>query len=120
MTVTLKKPTQCILWNKTGLLPTDLNMQLMKVFKRGTHIERDLLKCRECGQLYFHDWYEHVSFSHDADMYDTYIPVETDNQVDELSKIENSADFTKYVPQLHGSFTNGHNDELRWIQDPQE
>jgi hypothetical protein len=59
----MKKPTQCVLWHKTNLTPADLNFELVKVFMRTPHIERDLFKCRECGQLYFHDWYEHVSMT---------------------------------------------------------
>lgn len=111
----MQAPTQCKLWGKKELTPLDLNMELVKVFLRTTHRERDLLRCRDCGQLYFHDWYEHVSFNHDASMYETYIPVNTDEEIEKISKIESSADLAGLLPQLHGSFTNGHNDELKWV-----
>lgn len=114
-TIQMKVPTQCQLWLRTDLTPFDLNMEMVKVFTRTSHIERDLLKCRECGQLYFHDWYEHVNFNNDAAMYDTYIPVETEKEIDELSNIERSADLAQYVPQLHGSFTNDRDDHLKWV-----
>lgn len=114
-TVMMKAPTQCTLWSRKNLTPLDLNLELVKVYTRTSHIERDLLKCRECGQLYFHDWYEHVNFNHDAAMYDTYIPVETEEQIETLSNIEKSADLAAYVPQLHGSFTNDRNDDLKWV-----
>lgn len=116
----MKKPTQCVLWNRTGLTPEDLNLEMVKVFIRSDHIERNLFKCRECGQLYFHEWYEHINFKHDDDMYDTYIPVETDEDINTLLEAKSSADLAKFLPQLHGSYTNNQNDSLRWIEKREE
>lgn len=113
--IQMKAPTQCNLWLREDLTPFDLDMEIVKVYTRTSHIERDLLKCRECGQLYFHDWYEHVNFKGGASMYDTYIPVETETEIEELSNVEQSADLARYVPQLHGSFTNDRNDNLKWV-----
>jgi hypothetical protein len=111
----MKKPTLCALWKKNTFTPASMNLDLVTVLSRTSHIERDLLKCRECGQLYFHEWYEHVRFKHGADMYDTYIPVETEKDIEELTRTKDSASLAKFIPQLHGSFTNGRGDHLRWI-----
>lgn len=111
----MKKPIQCVLWNKTNITPFDLNLELKRVFIRGAHLKRELFKCRECGQLYFHEWYEHMYFKRDADMYDTFIPVETEEEIEELSKAKSSADLIRYLPQLHGSFTNSEDESLQWI-----
>ncbi len=105
-----------MLWNKKDLTPTDLNLQLLDVFLRGPHKERDLFKCRECGQLYFHEWYDHEDFNHDAFMYETYIPIESTDEVPQLLKAESSADLGQFVPQLHGSFTNEADATLHWIE----
>ena len=93
----------------------DLNLELKKIFINSAYLKRSLFKCRECGQLYFHEWYEHLNFKHDAFMYDTFIPVETDEEIEQLSRAESSADFTQFVPQLRGSFTNDADETLRWI-----
>lgn len=113
----MKKPTQCELWNKMNLAPGDLNLESVKVFTNSAHIKRDLFKCRECEQLYFHEWYEHLNFKHDAYMYDTFIPVETDEEIRTLSKTKSSEELSQFLPQLHGSFTNSQDESLRWIVD---
>lgn len=112
----MKNPSQCLLWNKTHLTPADLDLELLKVFQRDAHIERDLFKCRECGQLFFHEWYEHVNFTHDAYMYDTYIPVETDDDVKTLSDTKTTLELMQFFPQLHGSFTNGKKESVQWLE----
>jgi hypothetical protein len=113
----MKKPTQCVLWHTKNITPRDLNLELLKVYMRTAHIERDLFKCRECGQLYFHEWYEHVSFKHDAYMYDTYIPIENEEEAQKLLETMNSAELAQFVPQLHGSFTNDDTETLKWYEE---
>ena len=112
----MKNPTQCALWTNPKLTPSDLNLELVEVFVRDPHLERDLFKCRECGQLYFREWYEHVNFKHDDYMYETYIPVTSKEEVAELLATKNSAELIQFFPQLHGSFTNGMNDSVQWLE----
>lgn len=109
-----------MLWNKNGLTLSDLNFEIVKVYLRTPHIERDVLRCRECGQLYFHEWYDHVNFTHDNDMYDTYIPVESQEEIDTLAKTPGASELSQYLPQIHGSHTNGHDDALHWILENQK
>jgi hypothetical protein len=59
-----------------------------------------------------------VSFKHDAYMYDTYIPVETDEEIQSLLETMSSAELAQFVPQLHGSFTNGGVENLKWTETP--
>lgn len=105
-----------MLRNKVSLSPTDLNLELLEIFVRETHRERDLFKCRECGQLYFHEWYEHVDFKHGAFMYETYIPIATKEEVLGISAVKDSAGLMQFLPQLHGSFTNDKDETLHWIE----
>jgi hypothetical protein len=93
---------------------------MIEVIVKDSHLERHLFKCRECGQLYFHEWYEHANFKHDNYMYETYIPVENQADIDKLRKTENSAELIKFFPQLHGSFTNGINDSLQWLESSEQ
>ena len=116
----MRSPTQCVLWKKGCITPEDLNFKLLKVFISSTYMKRSLFECRECGQRYFHEWYEHINFNRDASMYDTYIPVDTDEEIDKLSKIENSEGLARIFPQLHGSFTNDGDECLKWITQEDE
>ncbi|MBI2409762.1 hypothetical protein HYV30_01830 [Candidatus Kaiserbacteria bacterium] len=112
----MKEPLRCALWKKSTVGLEDLNFESVNVFNKTTHIKRDLFKCRDCGQLYFHEWYEHMDFNHDAYMYDTYIPVETESDIATLLKNKSTADLEKFLPQLHGSHTNDTDDSLHWIR----
>ena len=110
----MKNPTQCILWNKAELTPADLDFELVKTFTESSHFDRNILKCRECGQLYFHEFYEVVNFG-DDDMYDTYIPVETEEEIKILSETKNSLELLQFSPRLQYDLERGKNSPLRWI-----
>lgn len=112
----MKNPTQCMLWKKADLVPRDLDLELIQVYVRKPHLERSLFKCRECGQAYFHEWYEHMNFKHDAFMYETYLPVETQEEIDILAATESSTELLQFLPQLHGSFTNDMTETLHWLE----
>ncbi len=116
----MKNPTQCLLWKKAHLSPADLDLEFVEAISRGAHIERGLFRCRECGQVYFHEWYEHVNFKHDSYMYDTYIPVNSKEEIKELTETKSSSELLQFFPQLHGSFTNGLKDSVQWLESSEE
>lgn len=116
----MKNPAQCLLWNKMDLTPLDLKLEMVEMFVREPHLERDLFKCKECGQLYFHEWYEHVNFKHDAFMYETYFPVETKEEIEALKNTKTSVEIMQFLPQLHGSFTNSKDETLHWLEKIEE
>lgn len=111
----MKEPTQCVLWRKERVEPWDLNLESLEVFTNDPHLKRDLFRCRECGQLYFHEWYEHHNFKHSAYQYDTFIPVNTEEDIAMLSRTKSSAELMTFLPQLHGSYTNTREDALKWV-----
>ncbi|MHB8860551.1 MAG: hypothetical protein ACYC48_02335 [Minisyncoccota bacterium] len=111
----MKKPTQCALWSKEKVEPWDLNLESLEVFTNEPLLKRELFRCRECGQLYFHEWYEHHNFRRDAYMYDTFIPVDTEEDITVLTQVKSSAELMAFLPQLHGSYTNSQEDTLKWI-----
>lgn len=113
-TMELKKPTKCILWNKANATPADFDFERVRTFTESSHFDRNILKCRECGQLYFHEFYEVVNFG-DDDMYDTYIPVETEEEIKILSETKNSLELLQFSPRLQYDFERGKNSPLRWI-----
>ena len=58
------------------------------------------LQCRECGQLYFHEWYEWVDWEHGNDkQYTTLIPVQTPEQIAAL-KASNIFMLLRFFPRL--------------------
>ena len=111
----MKKPERCKLWSKASVSLEDLNLESVNIFINSEYLKRDLLKCRECGQLYFHEWYEHMDFKKSASMYDTYIPVETDAEIEELLKTKTSEELSHFLPQLHGSHVDDESNCLKWI-----
>jgi hypothetical protein len=84
---TLRNPTQCVLWQH----PERIGGKFAEIFKGvedyedSSHLTRSLLKCKECGQLYFHEWYEWVDWEEGNDkMYTTLIPVRTKEEIETL------------------------------------
>jgi len=62
--VKLSHPAQCVLWEH----PERITGKFAEIFDEveayedSSHLTRSLYKCRECGQLYFHEWYEWVDW----------------------------------------------------------
>ena len=88
----LTKPTQCHLWQKEGLTDEDLNLEnnfeLLRTFEDESHLTKRLLKCKECGQLYFYEFYEVVDWvgGHDP-QYRTFIPIETEDAAGKMAEM---------------------------------
>jgi hypothetical protein len=73
----LPEPTCCVLWNEPERL-RDLRMETVTVFEEDVHFRRALLKCPECGQLYFYGMQEEIDFENGEDpVIRLYIPVPT-------------------------------------------
>jgi hypothetical protein len=73
----LPEPASCVLWNEPERL-RDLRMETMTVFEDDGHFRRALLKCPECGQLYFYEMREEADFEDGQDpVARLYIPVPT-------------------------------------------
>lgn len=71
-------PTQCALW--TAEPPArDMLYDLLdrvEVYEDDDHLRHSLLRCRECGQLHFKEFYEVPDYADGNDgIYQTWIPV---------------------------------------------
>lgn len=57
--VNLRNPTQCILWEHPDRISCKFSEILEEVesYENSSRLTHSLYKCRECGQLYFHEWY---------------------------------------------------------------
>lgn len=81
-------PTQCHLWTQDPLDREELSRVLLIVreFEDDSHLSRRLLRCQDCGQLYFYEWYEEIDWSEGNDpQYSTWIPVVSAEQAEELN-----------------------------------
>jgi hypothetical protein len=85
--VTLRSPTQCVLWEHPERITGKFSeiFDEIECYEDSSHLTRSLYKCKECAQLYFHEWYEWVDWDEGNDkMYTTLIPVETQSEIDTL------------------------------------
>lgn len=95
-------PIRCVLWELPDRVAGKLSNVLDEVetYEDSSHLTRSLYKCRECGQLYFHEWYEWVDWKGGNDkMYTTLIPVQTQEQINAL-KATNNFTLMSYFPRL--------------------
>lgn len=103
-------PTQCHLWQKELLTKEDLSFHTVKKLVESSHLDRSVLKCKQCGQLYFHEFYEEVDWLNGNDkMYTTYIPIEEQD----IAKLENNSplELLGRVPRLQWDNDN----KIVWI-----
>jgi len=102
----MKAPTQCVLWKKPKLAQGSKSerFELVEFYVDESHWRRYLLKCRECGQLYFYEFYETIDWEHGEDpQYSTYVPVETAAEIEAL-KATDHFDLRQFSPRLQHDF----------------
>src|SRR5579864_9389236 len=109
----LPPPTQCALWTKPELLAETKGFDTVETLTDESHLERSVLKCRECGQLYFFEFYEIVDWKDGNDrIYWTFIPVDTPERIAAL-KDASVFDLMRYTPRLLRDFATAKG--TRWI-----
>ena len=113
----LPAPTQCALWQQPDLvLSPRERFDVVETFVDESHLTRALLKCRECGQLYFHEFYERIDWDDGDDaQYWTYIPVPARDEAERM-KDAGVFDLMLYVPRLQWDHRSGRTGAtLCWI-----
>jgi hypothetical protein len=101
--VRLRHPTQCVLWTHPERLTAKFGevLEHIESYEDSSHLTRSLYKCRECGQLYFHEWYEWVDWENGNDkQYSTLVPVQTPEEIVALKQTDIVTLMT-YFPRLH-------------------
>jgi hypothetical protein len=111
--VTLRHPTQCVLWEQPERLNAGGFGELFKTIARyedSSHLTRYLYECRECGQRYFYEWCEMVDWDEGNDkQYTTLIPVRTKAEITAL-KQASTIELLCYSPRLQRD-----GDKIVWI-----
>jgi hypothetical protein len=96
----LPEPVKCVLWNEPERV-RDLRFDTVTVFADDEHSRRTLVKCPECGQLYFYEMREETDFANGEDpIYRSYIPVPGGEHAAALSLAAPSS-LLRVRPALH-------------------
>jgi len=116
----MTEPVDCILWDKPELVLEGTvkdRFERIDTFVQESHWWRYLLRCRECGQLYFFEFSEEVDWEHGNDpQYTTYIPVETIEEGEALSK-QTSMELLNRHPRLQKDFPkSAAKPAVRWVR----
>jgi len=83
-------PVECILWKAQRLEIERLraSFDVLKTFLEDSHMVRRLLRCKECGHLYFYEFYEEIDWQEGKDgQYWTWIPVDDEGSGECLSRL---------------------------------
>ncbi len=114
----MQKPTQCVLWNKPELVescPLKDFFELIHTYVQESHLWRYLLKCRECGQLYFFEFYEEIDWVNGNDpQYTTFIPVDTIEESQRLNQFP-PLELLQFSPRLQKDYpSNAQKPKISW------
>jgi hypothetical protein len=92
------------------------SLRAVETYVDDDHLVRCLLKCRECGALYFHEFYEWIDWEDGNDpQYSTYIPVETDAEIEAL-KTASPFGLLGFSPRLQRDFPkDAAKPTVRWV-----
>lgn len=88
--------------------------EVVKTFIDSSHLVRNIVKCKDCGQLYFHEYYEVIDWvDGDDSQYDTYIPIEDEIKAEALSSLS-PLELLGNSPRLQWDYVKGVT-TVRWI-----
>lgn len=80
--IRLREPDQCNLWNKNNLTTEDLEFEIIQIYLDESHFSRSLVRCKECGQLYYSEFYEIIDWDDgDDNQFRTYIPIDSNPNI---------------------------------------
>lgn len=83
------EPTQCHLWIKKPLVWDDLDIFVeLERYIDESHFIRKLVKCTECGQLYYYEFLEFIDWEHGDDpAYRNFSPIKDESVVEYLNSL---------------------------------
>jgi hypothetical protein len=101
----MTEPTQCVLWLEPELAePLKDRFSLVETYVDEAHWWRHLLECRECGQLYFFEFYERIDWEGGDDpQYTTFVPVDGQEEIERL-KACSPFELLQFSPRLQKDF----------------
>lgn len=86
----IAKPIQCHLAYEKPLTRDGLenSLESVKIYVEEAHLIKKLLKCKNCGQFYYYEFYEEIDWiNNNNTKYYKYIPVSDLESADKLSEL---------------------------------
>ncbi len=116
----MSEPTHCALWKQPERVvagPLKIHFELLETFVHESHWWRYLLKCRECGQRYFFEFYEEIDWQGGNDpQFSTWIPVATAEDI-RAAREAPAAALSAFVPRLCQDWPRDEkNAKLYWVK----
>jgi hypothetical protein len=111
------EPLECILWRSPERLENIQEvLDTIETYMDDSHHMRRLVKCRECGQLYFYEFLEFVDYRDGEDpQYRTYIPVASGEDAALLSTLP-QWDLVMCAPAIHANWPKGQDrPHISWV-----
>ncbi len=114
-------PAQCQLWQKEQLTSEDIQINshfdILNTFEDDDHLIRRLLRCKDCGQLYFYEFYEEIDWEGGNDpQYRTYIPIESEEEASRLAQ-KSPLELLSLHPRLQRDWpADAEKPKIRWIR----
>ena len=105
----MRNPTQCVLWDKPERFKGPLKDQFerLETLVDESHWIRHILKCRECGQRYFYEFYEVIDWVDGEDpQYRTLVPFDTEEELEAL-RASNHMTLLEFSPRLQRDWPKG-------------
>lgn len=100
--VKVKAPVLCHLWTKKELMPRDFHFETVLIYYKDNHQQRALIRCVECDQPYYYEFYEVVDWDKGDDkMYSTFIPIEPDESLIKDLNNKLPIELLAVTPQIH-------------------
>jgi hypothetical protein len=115
MSTPFPKPEQCALWRSPEVVRDSHEIfEAVVTYQDESDHRRVLLKCRECGHLYFYEMYEPCHWGDDDPVYRTYIPVASAEQATEVAALS-VWDVARCAPAIHENWSRGKDrSEIFW------
>ena len=116
-------PEQCVLWKKQNIKESDVDMNNFDVVKTlidTEHFWRNVLKCKECGQLYFFEFNEKVNWSGAGNgndyQYSTWIQIAPNDSgfLNEKSSLELLDPIL--IPRIQADLTPHGSNAVHWVR----
>ncbi len=115
-------PEKCILWKKHNIEESDMSMSNFDVIETlidTSHLWRYVLKCKECGQLYFFEFKEDINWSGEGNgndfQYSTWIPIPPDSTEELAEKSPLELLDPALTPRIQSDLTPYRCDEAHWV-----
>jgi hypothetical protein len=121
MEIEIKRPEKCHLWKIDDFKSGDLNnreaFNVLHTYTESSHLWRYLMECKDCGQLYFFEFYEEIDWENGNDpQYCTYIPVESAEDAGKLSGISQLG-LLKFKPRIQSDWpANKPEKKVYWVR----